>query len=134
MKLLKKGDWCFCEFKLQKITKTKGNRITEVSDGICCLSSNDLTDRCFPMDMEIKLISDNVLYNFKRIQYLNDCDVNTCGIYKLYISKWIEICKYKDNYDVMNDLLNKLSTLTDNINDKISEKSKEKIEGINLFR
>ena len=36
MKKLKfqKGEWCFCEFKLQQVMETEENRITGISDGI----------------------------------------------------------------------------------------------------
>jgi hypothetical protein len=62
MEKFKKGDWCFCEFKLQQIMEMNGTKITEVSDGYVRHSGSDLSNRCFPLDSNIKTISDNVLY------------------------------------------------------------------------
>ena len=51
MKKLKtqKGEWCFCEFRLQQVTETEENRITRVSDGMVSSFSTDLSDRCYPL-------------------------------------------------------------------------------------
>jgi hypothetical protein len=77
----KQGEWCFCEFVLQQVIETEENRITAVSDGMFRLSSNDLSDRCYPLEMIIKIISDEVAYWSKefhslKINTLNYPDLN----------------------------------------------------------
>ena len=58
MKKLKfqKGEWCFCEFRLQQVLETEENRITSVSDGIVRSGSSDLSDKWYPLEMDVKCI------------------------------------------------------------------------------
>lgn len=66
----KQGEWCFCEFALQQVMETEENRITGVSDGMFRLSGHDLSDRCYPLEMKVKQISDIVAFWSKEFHAL----------------------------------------------------------------
>ena len=128
-----KGDWCFCEFKLQQVQEIEDDRITRVSDGHFTMSGRDLSDVCYPLNMRIKLISDTVAYwsaEFHNLKYykLNHPDLN-----RELIKRWIEMCECTQNND--------LETLYENLNnfvlkviDKVKKSDFSEVECIELIR
>ena len=130
----KKGDWCFCEFKLQQIQETQDNRITCVSDGMFSLSSNDLSNKCFPLDMKIKQISDTVDYWSNAFHNLNNNSLNYPDLNRALISKWIEMCENKENENLLKELYLQLNKFGKDVTTKVKNLSYEEIDGINLFR
>lgn len=64
----KVGDWVWCEYKLQQIAEMNGERVTSVSDGYFSHGSRDLSDRCFPLDMSAKLVSEGYAAAYARIR------------------------------------------------------------------
>lgn len=79
----KEKDWCFCEFKLCKIVKMDGGRITEVSDGFELLCSADLSTKCYPLDIDILKISRKV-HNWHTIfRALKNYDVSHGDLHRI---------------------------------------------------
>lgn len=128
-----KGDWCFCEFKLQQVQETTDNRITSVSDGSFSLSSNDLSDRCFPLELDVKRISDSVSYwseEFHKIKVnINHPDLN-----RELISRWVEMCEHRKDADTLKMLYKRLDQFGQSIVNRVRDLTYEEIEGVRLFR
>jgi hypothetical protein len=130
----KQGEWCFCEFKLQQVMETEDNKITSVSDGMFRLGSSDLSDRCYPLDMGIKQISDTVSYwsdEFHKIKIngLNHPDLN-----RELIQRWVDLCDNKDNADKMKELYESLSKFGNAVKQKCNDLGFETVECVTLFR
>ena len=103
-----KEDWVFCEFKLQQIMETKENRITEVSDGMFRMSGHDISDRCFPLTLSIKRVSDTAAYWSKQFHEAKCNGLNHPDLNRALISRWAEICENIDNEKVATEKAAKL--------------------------
>jgi hypothetical protein len=130
----KQGEWCFCEFVLQQVIETEENRITAVSDGMFRLSSNDLSDRCYPLEMIIKIISDEVAYWSKEFHSLKINTLNYPDLNKELIRRWIELCDNRDNEKLLQELFDKLSNFCNSVVNKARDLNFEEVEGVSLFR
>lgn len=128
------GEWCFCEFKLQQIKSTKDNRITGVTDGMFELGGRDLTDRCFPMDLKIKRISDTVAYWSDRFHKLNAPGLNYPDLNRHLISAWVDMCEVKDDADKIKELNEALANFAMKIIQRVGDLRYETIDGLKLFR
>lgn len=127
------GDWCFCEFKLQQIQKMDGERITSVSDGYISLSGNDLSDKCFPLDMNFKTISDEFFYWHRKFHDLQNTALNYPDLHRELVSRWIEVCNRKDEEDFINESFSKLSNFYNEVINKVSELQNISVDGVSIF-
>ena len=99
----KEGDWCFCEFKLQLIKKTSiysdAITVNEVSDGHCSHSGSFLNDKCYPLDIMIKRISDIFLYYSDKLHAHDDVEFKRVfpDIYRELVKRWCLCCDDKDD-------------------------------------
>lgn len=130
----KQGDWCFCEFELRQVKRTEGDRITEVSNGFISHSSLDLSDRCYPLEMKYKLISDEVNYWNKEFHNLKNNALNHPDLNRKLIEMWCELCDNADNEEVLKKLYRNLSEFGNTIVSKVRDLSYEEVEGIRIFR
>ena len=130
----KKGDWCFCEFKLQQVMETEENRITGVSDGMFRLGSSDLSDRCYPLDMDVKRISDTVAYWSEKFHELKNNALNHPDLNRELIRRWVELCENRKDDDQLKELYNNLSNFGNSVLRKVQDLSFEEVEGVRLFR
>ena len=130
----KVGDWCFCEFKLQQITDMTEGRITEVSDGIFILYSFDLSDRCFPLEMDIKRISDDVAYWSRKFHDLQNSALNHPDLNRRLGSLWVKMCKNKDDVEELERWSGVLSAFGNMVVEKVRGAGSIEIDGIPLFR
>lgn len=130
----KKGDWCFCEFALRQVTETQDDRITEVSDGMCILGSHDLTDVCYPLEMKIKQISDNVAYWEDKFHELKNNALNHPGLNRELIKRWVELCDNRHDQQKLDKLYKSLYKFGSAVIRKIEDLRHEEIDGVNLFR
>lgn len=128
------GDWCFCEFKLQQIINTKENRITEVSDGMFSMSSSDISDVCFPLDMRIKRCSDSVAYWSKTFHKLNHNSLNHPDLNRELISRWVKMCENIEDEKISQKIYDQLDKFGNAVVSKIKDLKYEEIEGVQLFR
>lgn len=129
----KKGDWCFCEFKLQQIKDTKEERITEVTDGRFSLSSYDLTDRCFPIDIRIKNISDSVDYWREQFHALKHNSLNHPDLNRELIRRWIEMCVETDDKKLQL-LYDKLDEFGRGVKDAVANIKYTEVSDVRIFR
>jgi len=87
------GDMCFFEFSLSSIVEMKGENITEISDGYFRTSTGDgFNDRCFPISLEIKLISDEYDRQSKKIHEDGLRGLNFPDIHRWLVHHWSITC------------------------------------------
>lgn len=136
MKLtFKEGDWCFCEFALQQIGEcTDDGRIRNVSDGAFNLSSHDLSDRCFPLEMSVKRISDSVAYWSRQFDKLNHNGLNHPVLNRELIRRWAEMCELRDNTEAVQILTKKLNDFASSVIYRVNDLRNDEVEGVSLFR
>ena len=128
-----KGDWVFCEFKLQQIMETNENRITEVSDGMFRMGSYDISDRCFPLTLSIKIVSDAVSYWSQQFHKAECKGLNHPDLNRALISRWVDICENIDNEKLANEKMKELSKFGKSVMDKIINLKYEEVEGVRIF-
>lgn len=129
----KKDDWCFCEFELKQVKQTQDYRITEVTDGYFSHTSNDLSDRCFPLELHIKIISGHVSYWSKKIHELKNNLLNHPDLNRELVRRWIEICKNVDDKELVNTLCENLSKFCKDVIEKATSIKNEEVGGIKIF-
>lgn len=130
----KVNDWCFCEFKLQQITEVEEGRVTSVSDGRFSLGSYDLSDRCYPLDLSIKRVSDSVAYYSDKFHKLNIPGFNYPDFNRELISRWVNLCDHVKDNDTIKKLYDELQEFCNNIERTINNQRDVSIAGFNLYR
>ena len=130
----KQGEWCFCEFTLQQVIETEENRITGVSDGMFRLGGYDLSDRCYPLEMNVKQISDIVAYWSKEFHALKNNALNHPDLNRELIRRWVELCDNRDNEKRLKKLYDKLSEFGNSVVRRVRDLNFEEVEGVSLFR
>ena len=130
----KQGEWCFCEFVLQQVMETEENRITGVSDGAFRMGGCDLSDRCYPLEMKVKQISDNVAYWSKEFHALKNNALNHSDLNRELIRRWVELCDNRENDKKMEELYKKLSKFGNSVVRRVRGLNFEEVEGVSLFR
>ena len=136
MKKLKiqKGEWCFWEFKLHQIIETEENRITSVSDGVVMSSSSDLSDKCYPLEMDVKCISDTVAYWSTKFHELKNNSLNHPDLNRELIRRWAEMCDNRKDEKRLKELYDSLTKFGNSVLRKVQDLSFEEVEGVSLFR
>ena len=129
----KTGEWCFCEFTLQQIKETKEDRITSVTDGFFEMSGRDLSDRCFPLTLRIKVISDNVEYHSKAFHALKNNSLNHPDLNRELISRWVDMCSTTDDKELKR-LYDSLSEWSNQVQRTVRDLNDISVGNINLFR
>jgi len=135
--MFKVGDWCYNEFELKIIKNMVGEEVEEVSTGYLNLFGRFLT--CFPLTLEIKMISENFKFWEDEIRKKDkevNANLNWPGIHGRFVDRWEKCCEahlankpkerekfYEDVEGFAKKWINKLS----------EEQSKE-IDGIPIFR
>ena len=122
-----KEDWCFCEFTLQKIIETEENRITGVSDGMFKLGGSDLSDRCYPLEMKVKQISDTVAYWSREFHRLKNNSLNHPELNIELIRRWVELCDNREDENRLNELYDKLYEFGNSVLRKVRDLNKDTI-------
>lgn len=128
----KKGDWVFCEFVLQQIKDTNEDRVTSVTDGFFELSGRDLSDRCFPLTVKNKRVSNEVEGWSKRFHALKGPGLNYPDLNRELIRRWVEMCE-ADEKDLQK-LYDSIGEFGRKIERRVQELKYEEIEGVNIFR
>lgn len=108
------GDWCFNEFELKQIKDIRkfkdGNAITEVTNGYFSHSGSFLNDRCYPMNITIKLISENFKYYSDKLHQVQDLEFEKGfpNIHRELVRRWCECCDDKDDIEKIQEHYSKL--------------------------
>lgn len=136
MKKLKiqKGEWCFWRFKLHQIIETEENRITSVSDGIVMSSSSDLSNMCYPLEMDVKCISDTVAYWSATFLELKNNSLNHPDLNRELVRRWAEMCDNRKDENRLKELYDSLTKFGNSVLRKVQDLSFEEVEGVSLFR
>lgn len=131
----KKGDWCFCEFTLQQVEEcAEDGRIRSVTDGFFNLSGHDLTDRCFPLALDVKRISDDVDYWSKQLLNLNQVGLNHPDLNRELIRRWVEMCEKRGNTEELKVLSQALNDFGTSVIHRVTDLRNDEVEGVSLFR
>ncbi len=130
---IKVGEWCFCDFKLMQITEVRNNKITGVSDGIISMGGNS-TDRCYPLDMSVKQISDSVNCWSKKLHKTTINGINYPDINLKLISLWMEMCNARYMADELKFLYGELNRVGNLFDEAIRDMEDHTVGGIKLFR
>jgi hypothetical protein len=130
----KENDWCFCEFTLRQITEVKQGIIKSVTDGNFCLGSSDLNDRCYPLDIRIKRVSDSVNYWSNKIHKLNNKGLNYPDINRKLISIWVDMCESIENENHLKEEYENLDNFGRDIINTVSKLENQNVHGVKLFR
>lgn len=89
-----------------------GNSIQQVYDGTFNHSGSFLNDVCFPMDMNIKMISEHYKNYDKKLNAINDDNIIPNGtfskVYRTLVDKWVECCNDKDDVEKIKKHYSKL--------------------------
>jgi hypothetical protein len=129
----KKGDWCFCEFNLQQIMETEENRITEVSDGMFRMGGYDLSDRCFPMTLSIKRVSDSVKYWSEQFHKTNHNGLNYPDLNRALIEHWVGICETIDDKELTQQKIDNLGDFGKSVLEEVDSLKNKHVQGVRVF-
>ena len=101
----KVGDWCFCEYKLQMIKEMSDDgRITSVSDGCFQMGAYDLSDKCFPLTLEGKNISDAFVRIYQRMyDQIKNGNYNFPDFHRYSVKQWVEAMNYMNSANTIID-------------------------------
>jgi len=86
--MFKVGDFVFFEYKLAQIKEMKGAKVQEVSDGAFSCGSLDLSDRCVPLTLRNKNISDEYEHQSNRIHREGVSSLNYPDIHRWLVDEW----------------------------------------------
>lgn len=115
---MKVGDWVYCEFELGQIKRMEDGRITEFTDGAFSHSSFNLTDRCFPLSIGIKLISDEYACWSTRLHREGSNVLNYPDIHRWLVAHWVETCTTPEDKDFIKRRYHALATFCKDVLDK----------------
>jgi hypothetical protein len=93
-----------------------------------------MDDGCYPLEMIIKIISDEVAYWSKEFHSLKINTLNYPDLNKELIRRWIELCDNRDNEKLLQELFDKLSNFCNSVVNKARDLNFEEVEGVSLFR
>lgn len=130
----KVGDWVFFDFELHQITRMDGDRVTGVTNGFLKGASNSFSDRVFPLDLRIKVISDNFLGQKEKLMAIRGANLNFPDIVRWLSSKWADTCREKDNTEVVNTAIRELDAFAREIRDACESLGDTEIGGVRIFR
>lgn len=130
----KVGDWCFCEYELRQVKRTEEDCIREVSDGYLSLSSQDLSDRCYPLEMDVKIISDEINSWNNEFHSLKNNALNHPDLNRKLVDMWCQLCNNRKDENKLKELYEELSKFGNAVMRKIRDMSFEEVEGIRLIR
>lgn len=127
------GDWCFCEYKLQQIMEMEGDQVTSVSDGRFRHSGSSLNDRCFPLDLRVKNISDTVAAYMDDLHRERSVNLNYPDLNRELIRRWAALCQVKDDDEALRAGYDSLSAFMRSVRESIQKVKYEQVEGVSLF-
>lgn len=94
-------DWCYYNAAHVQIKRITDGIINEVSDGLFNMSGSNLNDFCFPVTMDIKIISDDIRFYIDSIRKIEFNGLNWPRISNQFNIYWHDMRLSKlrgDNY------------------------------------
>ena len=89
---MKIGDWVYCDFELSRIEKMEGYRVTEVTTGAIRHAGHDLTSQCFPLELRIKVISEEYDFYSHKLHSEGLPGLNYPDFHRWLVSHWVGTC------------------------------------------
>lgn len=132
----KQGDWCLCEHKLQQIKEVADDgRVTGVSDGQFRMGSWDLRDRCFPLTLRNKNISDSFQYYHDKLhKETHHLNLNFPEFHRYTVDQWQKAINETDD-DKCQQIIRSFGDWIDAvINTTTNSLEAIEVGGISLFR
>ena len=131
----KVGDWCFCEMVLQQIKEMDGDRVTSVTDSFFSMGGNSINDRCFPLDLLVKNISDRFVAFKNRIRAEEwKANLNWPDISEWFIRKWRAACIEKDNPTRLAERIEEAQKFARDVVEEIRDIHRKYVDGVALVR
>lgn len=130
----KKGDWVFCEFVLQQVKSTADDRINGVTTGIIEMGGRDLSDRCFPLNMDIKVVSDAVAYWSKKFHAIKSNSLNHPDLHRALVDIWVEMCENIGNEKKLKILYDKLDKFGAEVESAAENLQYVRVDDVRIFR
>lgn len=84
------GDWVLFEFELNQVAKAEPR--FELTDGLARISGNHLDERCRPLTLENKRISDYYDWNSTRLHSEGVSGLNYPDIHRWLVQHWLVTC------------------------------------------
>ena len=128
----KQGDWVFCEFKLQRIKELREGGASTVSDGFVEMGGHDID--CYPLNMKIKVISDNVSAWSRELHALRNNSLNYPDIHRELLRRWVEMCDNADNEKKLDKMYDDLADFVNEIKRRVRNLATESVGDIRIFR
>jgi len=110
---MQEKDWVFFDFELYQIDKMKDGRVVRLTNGLGTTGAHDLSDRCFPLAMDIKVISDEFALWQKVLRQTRH--PNMAEIHCLLAQQWAECCRNKDDPEFIRKQYRNLEAFTKQI-------------------
>lgn len=131
----KVGDWVFCEYELSYIKELKEGRITEVSDGSCSHGSYDLSDRIFPLERFIKVISESYKHYYDELHKYDFNGLNWPDIHRWFVNHWVETCKNKNgDKDYFRKRWDEVRDFVNGFRDNYKDMKVKTVGGVSILR
>lgn len=112
------GQWMFFEFKLGQVKGMEDGRVTEFTDGSFNTSGNDLTDRCVPLTMATKRISDTYDYYSSRLHKEGSNGLNYPDIHRWMAEAWYAACSHAEDVAALKSDYDKVQKFCDEVLNK----------------
>jgi len=135
--MFKVGDWCYYDFDLNLIKEMRGKCVTLVSTGYINTFGNSLD--CFPLIVEIKLISENFKSWEDKIRESAksvNANINWPGLHGRFVTEWIRCCyaQLKHQENLVSKYFDEIECFAKKWIDKLTIESSQEIDGVPIFR
>lgn len=127
-----KGEWCYCDFRLQQVTETSGARITETFDGIVRSGGYDKSTECYPITVDIKLVSEFIEDLNNKLRGIGN-RLNWPEISKALIERWVLLCESIGDAEELKSQYNSVTNFCKVIIEKHTELKNTYVEGVRIF-
>lgn len=129
----KAGDWGFFEFELAYIKEMEGQNIVRVGTGHIETFSSSFNDRFFPLDVDIKVISDCVKY--WKDKFHRDCkNLNYPDLHRKLVELWCNMISVKDDATKLQEAYDKTDAFGKMVIDKAKDRDFVMVDGVSIFR
>lgn len=128
-----KGDRCFFEFKEAEVREAHKGCVKEVSDGYF-VTSGDLTDRCFPINHQARIISDFFRDEFERLHQHLPGQYNFPDFLRYASSEWSRAMVNQHQMVVAEDICLRFHSWCSDLIEIHEGLKNRKVGGVHLLR
>lgn len=129
------GQWIWCEHKLQQIKEMEDDQVTCVTDGYLSISSRSINDRCFPMDIRAKLVSEEYAGAYDRLHKTGrGLNLNFPDIHRWFVAEWAGVMQKRHDDEAVKSGYERLRTFERELTDAVEKAAATTAGGLRLFR